>query len=56
VFEDTARAQAEAAQLSRHAAALLRGQGLTLRDVGRVLGVSFQRAKQLADEAEMIAG
>lgn len=54
--EEAARAQAEAAQLSRHAAALLRSRGLPLRDVGRALGVSFQRAKQLVDEAEMIAG
>jgi hypothetical protein len=52
---EAARAQSEAAQLSRHAAALLHNQGLPLRDVGQALGVSFQRAKQLVDEAEKIA-
>jgi hypothetical protein len=53
--EEAARAQSEAAQLARHAAGLLRSQGLPLRDVGQALGVSFQRAKQLVDEAEKIA-
>lgn len=52
--EEAARAQAKAAQLARHAAALLRSKGLPLRDVGQALGVSFQRAKQLVDEAEKI--
>jgi hypothetical protein len=52
---EAARAQSEAAQLSRHAAALLHSQGLPLRDVGQALGVSFQRAKQLVDEAEKLA-
>jgi predicted RNase H-like HicB family nuclease len=52
---EAARAQSEAAQLSRHAAALLHDRGLPLRDVGQVLGVSFQRAKQLVDEAEKVA-
>jgi len=52
---EAARAQTEAAQLSRHAAALLRSQGLPLRDVGQALGVSFQRAKQLVDEADKLA-
>jgi hypothetical protein len=52
---EAARAQSEAAQLSRHAAALLHRQGLPLRDVGQALGVSFQRAKQLVDEADKVA-
>ncbi|HYZ56192.1 MAG TPA: hypothetical protein VE733_22195 [Streptosporangiaceae bacterium] len=50
--EEATRAQAEAARLSRDAARRLHDQGLPLRDVGEVLGVSFQRAKQLVDEAE----
>lgn len=41
----------EAAALSRHAARRLHEQGLPLRDIGEMLGVSFQRAKQLVDEA-----
>jgi hypothetical protein len=52
---DAARSQARAAQLSRQAARQLRVQGLSLRDVGQALGVSFQRAKQLVDEAERLA-
>jgi hypothetical protein len=50
--EEAARAQAEAARLSRQAARRLRDHGLPLRDVGQALGVSFQRAKQLIDEAD----
>lgn len=50
--EQAARSQAEAAQLVRHAALCLREQGLPLQDVGTALGVSFQRAKQLIDEAD----
>jgi hypothetical protein len=53
--EEAVRAQAEAAQLSRQAARHLRDRGLSLRDVGEALGVSFQRAKQLIDEADSIA-
>jgi predicted RNase H-like HicB family nuclease len=52
---EAARAQSEAARLSRHAACLLHDRGLPLRDVGQALGVSFQRAKQLVDEAEKVA-
>jgi hypothetical protein len=33
----------------------LRDQGLPLQDVGKALGVSFQRAKQLIDEADKFA-
>ena len=53
--DQAARSQARAAQLSRHAARRLRDQGLALRDVGQALGVSFQRAKQLIDEADKLA-
>jgi hypothetical protein len=53
--EQAARSQAQAAQLSRQAARRLHDQGLPLRDVGQALGVSFQRAKQLVDEADKIA-
>ena len=53
--DQAARSQAQAAQLARRAARRLRDQGLPLQDVGQVLGVSFQRAKQLIDEAGKIA-
>lgn len=49
--DQAARAQAEAARLSREAARQLYDQGLPLRDIGKVLGVSFQRAKQLVDQS-----
>lgn len=52
--EQAARNQADAARLVRHAAAKLYEQGLPYRDVGQVLGVSFQRAKQLVDEVQDI--
>ena len=54
--EQAARNQTEAAQLARRAARRLRDQGLPLQDVGQALGVSFQRAKQLIDEADELAG
>jgi predicted RNase H-like HicB family nuclease len=44
------RTQAEAATRGRDAARKLREQGLTVADVGAVLGVSFQRASQLLDQ------
>ena len=53
--EQSARSQAQAAQLVRRAARRLRDQGLPLQDVGKALGVSFQRAKQLIDEADKLA-
>ena len=53
--EQAARSQAQAAQLARRAAKRLREQGLPLQDVGLALGVSFQRAKQLIDEADELA-
>jgi len=49
--EKAACAQAEAARLSRAAAYRLHDLGLPLRDIGKVLGVSYQRAHQLVDEA-----
>jgi hypothetical protein len=52
---DAARSQAQAAAASRRAARRLREQGMPLQDVGQALGVSFQRAKQLIDEAGQLA-
>ena len=49
--EQAKRSQAEAARLARDAAHRLRARGLSLRDIGQALGVTFQRAKQLVDEA-----
>jgi hypothetical protein len=37
-------ARSQAAAAARRAARRLRDQGLTLKDVGQALGVSFQRA------------
>ncbi len=42
-----AAAQSEAAAEVRRAAAELRAAGLGLRDIGKVMGVSYQRAGQL---------
>lgn len=54
--EQASSAQTEAARLSRDAARRLYDQGLPLRDIGQILGVSFQRAKQLVDQArELVA-
>ncbi|MGH2627040.1 MAG: type II toxin-antitoxin system HicB family antitoxin [Anaerolineales bacterium] len=44
---ESAKAQAEAAAEVRAAARALHDSGLSLRDVGRILGVSYQRAHQL---------
>lgn len=41
------RAASEAAETMRRAAATLTGSGMTLRDAGEVLGVSYQRIQQL---------
>ena len=41
-------ARRDAAAANRHAAAVLAEAGLSMRDVGRLMGVSFQRAAQLA--------
>lgn len=42
------QAQEEASQLMRQAAAELSKKGLSYRDIGTLLGVSFQRAQKLA--------
>lgn len=47
LFEEAARAQHSAAEEARLAARELAASGLTVRDVGAVLGVSHQRAHQL---------
>ncbi|MEO8816322.1 MAG: hypothetical protein ABI307_07015 [Mycobacterium sp.] len=43
-----ARSQEDAARASRRAVARLRARGLSVRDVGVILGVSPQRVSQLA--------
>ncbi|MGH3973534.1 MAG: hypothetical protein ACRDS9_09430, partial [Pseudonocardiaceae bacterium] len=45
--EQSRQAQACAAAEVRQAARLLAEQGMSLRDVGTALGVSYQRAHQL---------
>ena len=49
---DAARSQHEAAALTRSAARRLHNDGLTLREIGKLLDVSHQRAHQLVDESE----
>jgi DNA-directed RNA polymerase specialized sigma24 family protein len=50
--QQAASKQAEAAQIAREVALRLRDElGMSLRDIGKALGVTFQRAKQLLDEA-----
>jgi hypothetical protein len=50
--EQAAHAQAEAAQVTRDMALRLRDEmGMSLREIGKALGVTFQRAKQLIDQA-----
>jgi hypothetical protein len=41
------RAQAAAARERRIAARELKAKGLTVRDIGAALGISYQRAQQL---------
>ena len=45
---ESARLQSEAAAEARTAARELAGTGMPLRDIGELLGVSYQRAHQLA--------
>ena len=45
--QEAARAAELASQLSRQAVAQLRSEGMTVRDVGGLLGVSPQRVSQL---------
>lgn len=49
--KESKRAQSESARELRLAAKTLRGQNLPLRDIGQVLGVSYQRAHQLVSSA-----
>ena len=44
---ESARLKSEAAAANREVAALLRRRGYTLRDIGSLMGVSYQRASQL---------
>ncbi|MDR0286059.1 MAG: hypothetical protein LBI33_14405 [Propionibacteriaceae bacterium] len=44
---EAARANSLAAEHSRNAARTLAGAGLSMRDIGHVMGVSYQRAHQL---------
>ncbi len=53
--EHAARDQREAAARTRRAARWMHEQGMPLRDIGQVLGVSYQRAHQLVSEAEEVA-
>jgi hypothetical protein len=50
--DEAARARAGAAFESRQAALDLHKDGVPLRDIGTILGVSYQRAHQLVSEAE----
>lgn len=47
--DEAAAAQNRAAGLAREAAAELHASGMTMRDIGHVLGVSHQRAHQLVN-------
>jgi hypothetical protein len=49
--EAATRTAAEASAESRAAAVALRDRGLPFRDIGVLLGVSYQRAHQLAESA-----
>lgn len=55
LHEESARARSKAAAETRAAARELADQGLTVRDIGRLLGVSHQRAHQLLVDDELAA-
>lgn len=46
--EEAEKASAASAELSRDVARRLSAEGLPVRDIGRILGVSYQRAAQFA--------
>ena len=50
--EQAASSQREAAALTRRAARRMHDDGLTIRDIGKLLDVSHQRAHQLVTEAK----
>ena len=45
--EEAAKLQRDAAEEARKAAQLMQAEGMTVRDIGRVMGVSFQRVSQI---------
>ena len=45
--DEAARLQREAAEEARRAARLMQAEGMTVRDIGQVMGVSFQRVSQI---------
>lgn len=49
--QEAARAAERASRLSRQAVQQLRSEGMTVRDVGGLLGVSPQRVSQLVESA-----
>ena len=48
------QARLNAAESTRRAAVLLARNGLPLRDIGSLLGVSFQRARQLVGQSALL--
>lgn len=48
--EEAEQASAASVELSRDAARRLAAEGLPARDIGRILGVSYQRAAQFASK------